>query len=81
MELNPTTDLIRNLEGELVRITTSDGYEMMDYFSLPDKESIYLTSNRCSVKLKNLTSIQWIKDYKGCSKDAFYVMIESTQEH
>ena len=62
MELNPTTDLLRSLEGELVRIKTSDGYDVLDYYDIKGAKTLFLTGNRCTVDIKNITSIQWIKD-------------------
>ena len=81
MELSPTTDLINALEGELVYIKTYDEYELLDRYNLTD-DVLFMINNRCSVKAKNISSIQWISDHKDYDKEkTFYALNESTKEH
>ena len=82
MELSPTTDIIKALEGELVFIKTHDEYEILDYYNFKEGDMLYMLNNRCSVKAANISSIQWISDQKGYDKEkTFYGLKESTREH
>ena len=82
MELTPTTDIIKALEGELVYIKTRDEYEILDYYNFKEGDTLYMLNNRCSVKAIDVSSIQWISDQKDYDKDkTFYGLKESTKEH
>lgn len=82
MELTPTNDIIKALEGELVYIICKDKYEMLDRYNVKEAGSLYMLNNRCSVKATNISSIQWVSDQKGYDKEkTFYGLKESTKEH
>ena len=82
MELTPTNDIIKALEGELVFIKTCDDYEILDYYNFKEGDTLYMLNNRCSVKATNISSIQWVSDQKGYDKEkTFYGLKESTKEH
>lgn len=81
MELTPTNDIIKALEGELVYIKTSDSYELLDQYSIND-DILFMQNNKCSVKATDISSIRWINDHKDYDKEkTFYSMIDSTREH
>ena len=82
MELSPTNDIIKALEGELVFIKTHDEYEILDYYNFKEDDMIYMQNNRCSVKTTNISSIQWVNDHKDYDKEkTYYGLKESTKEH
>lgn len=81
MEFNNDNDIINSLEGSLVKIKTSTGYEMLDYYEISN-DSLFMLGNRCTVEIKNVETIQWIDDHGGFYEDGgYFAFIESNAEH
>lgn len=81
MELSPTNDIIKALEGELVHVKCKDRYEILDVFEVNGDE-LYMLNNRCSINTNNISTIQWVSDINSFDEEnTFYGLKESTREH
>ena len=77
-------DKIQHFEGHLVRIKTSDGFEILDYYNCHEtKQSIQLSANSYVIKVENIEKINFVKDdFHGVYSDKNYdSLIVSKYDH